>query len=317
MISIIIPVYNAESSLERCVESLITQTYTDWEMILVDDGSSDKSVLMCDQYAMSDKRIKVFHLINSGVSAARNYGLSKAQGEWVLFIDSDDYADSKYFEDFLKYSKDVTEKTLVVQGLIRENAVSVLKIPFEEAIYDKKDLIEGLLHNNLFTFGAPYCKLYNNKLLKRNNITFPLEYNYGEDTIFFLRYLLYVDSLYISPSCNYHYVEGNTNSLSRKCHSFFQLKAYFIDFMDSLKNLSKESLFTKNLLKINRPSIDGLLKRMILDMYRQGYTKSQLKKCYRDMRCLILEYKCFRFSRLALIILFCPSIIFNILLKYK
>lgn len=91
MVSIIIPVYNVEKVLHKCLDSVLTQTYTDFELILVDDGSSDTSGAICDIYAKSDSRIRVFHKPNAGVSSARNLGLNEAHGEWVIFIDSDDY----------------------------------------------------------------------------------------------------------------------------------------------------------------------------------------------------------------------------------
>lgn len=91
MVSIIIPVYNVEKVLRRCLDSVIVQAYTDFELILVDDGSTDASGSICDKYAKSDSRIRVFHKSNAGVSSARNVGLDEARGEWVIFIDSDDY----------------------------------------------------------------------------------------------------------------------------------------------------------------------------------------------------------------------------------
>ncbi len=90
-ISIIVPVYNAEKILHRCVNSIINQSYKDWELLLVDDGSIDRSALICDDYVKQDKRIKVFHKQNGGVSSARNSGIKLAKGDWIIFLDSDDY----------------------------------------------------------------------------------------------------------------------------------------------------------------------------------------------------------------------------------
>ena len=90
-ISVIVPVYNAEKWLRRCVDSILAQTFTDFELLLIDDGSTDGSPAICDEYAQRDSRIKVFYQKNSGVSAARNSGLDHARGEWILFVDADDY----------------------------------------------------------------------------------------------------------------------------------------------------------------------------------------------------------------------------------
>ena len=101
-ISIIVPVYNVEQYLQSCIDSIITQTYTDWELLLVDDGSPDRSGEICDEYAKKDNRIRVFHKRNGGVSSARNLGLDKAQGEWVTFIDADDYILSDFIKGLYK-----------------------------------------------------------------------------------------------------------------------------------------------------------------------------------------------------------------------
>ena len=92
-ISVIVPVYNAERYLPRCIESILSQTYSDWQLVLVDDGSKDMSLKMCMSFAQKDKRILVIHQENAGAGAARNTGLSRAQGDYIVFIDSDDYVD--------------------------------------------------------------------------------------------------------------------------------------------------------------------------------------------------------------------------------
>lgn len=100
VVSIIVPVYNAEKTLKRCVNSIINQLYKDWELLLVDDGSTDDSSIICDEYAQQDRRIRVFHKQNGGVSSARNVGLDNAIGEWVTFIDSDDWIEKRMLNIF-------------------------------------------------------------------------------------------------------------------------------------------------------------------------------------------------------------------------
>lgn len=113
-ISIIVPVYNAESYLKRCLDSIINQTYKNIEIILIDDGSTDKSGMICDEYKSHDDRIIVIHKANSGVSSARNSGLDIAGGEYIAFIDSDDYVPKNYLEMLLNDMTDETE--MVVCG---------------------------------------------------------------------------------------------------------------------------------------------------------------------------------------------------------
>lgn len=106
-ISVIIPVYNAENYVGRCIESVQSQTYNDWQMILVDDGSKDKSLEICQKYAALDKRIHVIHQENQGPGIARNTGIAAAKGEYIVFVDSDDYIEKDYFELLAKHDEDV------------------------------------------------------------------------------------------------------------------------------------------------------------------------------------------------------------------
>ena len=111
-ISVIIPVYNAESTLRRCVDSVLAQTFTDFECLLINDGSKDRSGEICDEYAAGDSRIRVFHKENGGVSSARNLGLDNATGEWIAFVDSDDWVGEKYLESFSEY----LDADLIISG---------------------------------------------------------------------------------------------------------------------------------------------------------------------------------------------------------
>ena len=116
-------------TLHRCVDSILAQTFTDWELLLIDDGSPDRSGEICDEYASKDTRIKVFHKENGGVSSARNTGLDVANGEWIVFADSDDWCENNYLSDFFEI-EDLQETDVVLQGRKNEvngEVVSILK----------------------------------------------------------------------------------------------------------------------------------------------------------------------------------------------
>lgn len=104
-ISVIVPVFNTEKYLRLCVESILAQTYTNIEVLLIDDRSKDASGKICDEYALKDKRVKVFHKLNGGVSSARNFGLERATGKWITFVDSDDYIEKDYLITLSKYTE--------------------------------------------------------------------------------------------------------------------------------------------------------------------------------------------------------------------
>ena len=104
LLSIIVPVYNTEKTIRQCVDSILSQEYNDFELLLIDDGSKDASPAICDEYARQDDRVRVFHKENGGVSSARNLGIDNAQGEWITFVDADDYITSNYLVNIDSYS---------------------------------------------------------------------------------------------------------------------------------------------------------------------------------------------------------------------
>ena len=161
-ISVIIPVYNTEKYLHRCIDSVLVQTFTDWEMLLIDDGSTDDSAIICDEYAAKDERIRVFHKENGGVSSARNLGLDHAQGEWITFVDSDDYIE----ENFLKSFDGNLDADLVLGNiqLIRKQEVEEVGSHISPGYYnDIKSGVANCLTNLCFL--APWGKMFRRQLL--------------------------------------------------------------------------------------------------------------------------------------------------------
>lgn len=200
IVSIIIPVYNAEKTLKRCVDSIIRQTYSDWELLLVDDGSCDASSKMCDEYALKDTRIKSFHQRNQGVSAARNLGLDQARGKWILFVDSDDYLLDDTLHLGPQYSEDLIVflfKTLDSQGHLNEWR-SVPPV----VCSNRKMMADYLLSNIHFCiFRSPWTKFFKRDLI--GDLRFDERIKIGEDTIFVEQYLKKCTSLRVCPDIFY------------------------------------------------------------------------------------------------------------------
>ena len=164
-ISIIIPVYNVEDYLSMCIESVIAQTYKDWELILVDDGSPDNSGSICDEYASRDPRIRVIHKKNAGVSAARNTGIEAANGEWISFIDSDDWVDTDYLE---KFELDKDDADLIIQGLEyydNRNGQYFKQIKVADCILSGTDSKKLVADNNVLGSGYPVAKAYRKSII--------------------------------------------------------------------------------------------------------------------------------------------------------
>lgn len=221
-ISIIVPVYNVVKYLPRCIESIIEQEETEWELILIDDGSKDGSALICDQFAARDSRIVVVHKGNEGVSIARNVGLSLVRTDWVCFVDSDDWVEPGYLSDMLACADD--EYTVVYGNLIhdyegnRPSSISSNYKDGDSCELTEKGVARFILSNRIIESGYPVAKIFNRKIIA-TGLRFNSGISYHEDHIFVLDYLLSVDRIVLSSRPNYHYMHrSSANSLSKKKH---------------------------------------------------------------------------------------------------
>lgn len=215
MISIIIPVYNTALYLDKCIESVLNQTYHNFECILVDDGSTDNSLRKCQYWSLKDSRIKVFHQKNQGVSVARNKGINVAKGEYITFIDSDDWVEVCYLEHMreamLQHSVD-----LVISGFVQKTNNSCLHFSCDDKLIklSSSNINEFVELNKKFLLYGPCVKLYKSQIVKKNSIEFPSQYSYGEDLIFNYCYLNCIKSLYVIDRVEYNYRILGSGTLS-------------------------------------------------------------------------------------------------------
>lgn len=213
LISIVVPIYNCERYLEKCVDSLVNQSFQNIEIILIDDGSKDRSLEICNQYKAKDNRIKVFSQNNSGVSSARNLGISIATGKWISFVDSDDfvehelYSKMKYLMDIhsdselycFNYISDENDKEVIINGknVFEELNSSEIQIGIFE-----KEYINGFVWN----------KIFSTNILRIDNMKFDTEIFGCEDLLFCFNYIKKIKkSVYINDAL-YHYVKHNSSS---------------------------------------------------------------------------------------------------------
>lgn len=202
-ISVIVPVYKAEQFIARCIESILNQAYCNIELLLIDDGSPDKSGLICDNYASCDNRVRVFHKENGGVSSARNVGLDNAVGDLIFFCDSDDWIDADSFEVYIH-----SEMSDIVQ--IPRDGGSNLKNYKKDIYCTRKQNFIRFISNN-FTYEI-WGKLYKREII--DDVRFSLDISVGEDVMFLLAIYRNVRSYYISSSVGmYHYNDANSNSI--------------------------------------------------------------------------------------------------------
>ena len=218
LVSIIIPVYNVAQYLDQCLQSVMDQSYTDWECILVDDGSKDGSGVQCDEWSKRDSRFRVIHQQNQGVSAARNKGLDVSQGAWICFIDSDDWVRPNYIQHLVESIDD--EVDYIVSGCqtVVEGCVSTKTIPNRKVRFELDNSCE-IPFTDLFRkhlINGPCHKLYRHSILSQHNIRFPELIAYGEDLLFNYEYLKYVNKIATVPQSDYYYRQLIGISLSHK-----------------------------------------------------------------------------------------------------
>jgi len=215
-VSIIVPVYNASVYLESCLETLSKQTYLNYEVLLINDGSTDNSLDICVKYSNIYNNFITYSQVNKGVSSARNYGLKKASGEWITFVDSDDAVDKNYLEVLTKGIKNV-KHDLIISGYYINYVYEqyhILKIP--EIIYS------NTLQEKLFSierkglFNSIYSKLYKKCILSKHDIMFDEKLNNGEDLVFNCEYYKHVTNVQLIDQAAYHYKKRDISSLVNK-----------------------------------------------------------------------------------------------------
>lgn len=253
LISIIVPVYNKEKVVRRCVESILKQTYKNIEVIIVDDGSKDNSLKICRQLELNDSRIKVIYKKNGGVSSARNEGLKIAQGQYIGFVDSDDWIENNMYEKLykamIKNDADIASCyfTYEKNGLIEEATYKQCKFKDETCLSKEECCIELTKIYNRHIGWENCNKLFNKRVLK--NIKFDSTITNGEDWLFFCSVLSVSKKIVYIPNNLYHYVyEENSasnfyrNSYLSACKASEKVLKLNLPFTKKSENNIKESI---------------------------------------------------------------------------
>lgn len=233
-VSVIIPIYNVKSYLERCVDSVINQTYKNIEIVLVDDGSTDGSSKLCDEIKLRDERIKVYHKENGGLGSARNYGFKNSKGDYILFLDSDDYIELDTIEKMIMYK----EYDIVCCGFNRMDeetkkvySEEMINIPFDEIQIDDKNIMQ-----TAFLSPSGWGKLFKRELI--NGIEFSSNKKAIEDTLFYLEIIPKTKKIKYINEILWHY-------MVRKDSLIMSITE------------EKADLFERNLLEIKNKYIDN------------------------------------------------------------
>lgn len=219
LVSIIVPIYNSDKWLDLCLKSILKQSYKNFELLLIDDGSTDNSGVICDIYAKKDSRIMVFHKKNEGVSIARNYGLSLAKGKYVQFIDSDDIVDSEMTKKLIRLIEEkntdmvmckvhfLDENEMYCHSLKNNNTINIGKMTKVEVLKNiiRDDGFQGFLVN----------KLFKKKILDLNNIKFDEHISICEDLLFCCQYLACINSVAYTTEKLYGYIQHENSALHK------------------------------------------------------------------------------------------------------
>ena len=249
LISIIIPVYKTEQYLCKCLDSVLAQTYTDWECICIDDGSPDGCPAILDQYAARDSRFHVIHKPNGGVSSARNAGIDCAKGDWFCFVDSDDYITPDHLQTMISTGIDKDDKQIdmVNCGVMTETSGSSYNP--ETKIYDYASLgtILPVFLKKVITLYTPWCKLIRRSVILDNNIRFNPKIRLCEDTIFSYTCLAHSRAVEMIPVVSYVY-SGEWSNTKYKLT------------WDELSNMHHELLASRRLLRNAFPGIEEMVR---------------------------------------------------------
>ena len=276
IISVIIPVYNGEKYIHVCIDSVLKQSFSDFEILLIDDGSTDNSGQICENYAEKDKRIRVFHIANSGVSKARNIGIEKAYGIYGVFVDCDDWIGSNYLQELYDCTFWVPKhEFLVISGYTKfdfynHSVYSRHKVKEIGAFFfaNEKDILSSS-RLDFVRFNFVWGKLFVLNIVKKLNIHFDERIYFLEDLVFCMEYLKHVNTLCLSENTDYYYRVNNPKSMS--FHSYSAEDEYY-----TYKELNRLVIDLAKTHSLTNEYLDGLVRaseQYLLRVCRSLYYK--------------------------------------------
>jgi glycosyltransferase involved in cell wall biosynthesis len=233
MISIIVPAYNSEKTIRRCLDSILAQTYTDWECLVIDDGSTDDTPAICDEYAAADSRFRVFHKQNGGVSSARNVGLDNAIGQWVTFCDSDDWVFPCWLTNYMENLS--PEYDVIIQGIKSTKPLGNkqrLSCGFDYS-GNSSIAIDYMYDNDMLGFTVN--KLFKASIINENKIRFNERLSFNEDGVFVIEYLSRAKKTCSTSKIGYYYYVPNWSAKYERYNN-----------MEEYLSLCKNALITHN-----------------------------------------------------------------------
>lgn len=226
LVSVIVPVYRAEAYIGKCVESILHQTYRNLEIILVDDGSPDRCPEICDKYKQADQRICVIHQQNSGVSAARNAGISQAHGKWITFADSDDFCRPQWVEVMIRHAMETGAELSICdysmqydEEIPKAERIQQVSVPLiEQMLLDRNTAMYWALLPDYYQ-GYSFNKIFQLSIIQDNHLCFDKSISIQEDSVFLISYLRFCTTIFYDSIPLYVYIQHKTGTINSLLNS--------------------------------------------------------------------------------------------------
>ena len=279
-ISIVVPIYNREKWLRNCLDSISSQTFKDWECILVNDGSTDNSLKIAQEYAENDERFIVFSQENQGVSAARNLGLDHTQGKWLAFVDSDDEISPDYLEILHKLGEDYNVDLVNASSIYPYNGNKKRSIILNDTFYTFQEEDFG---NHFYSRMPGIIKLYRLNLIKEHHLRFETKFHFAEDLIFCIEFYLRAQRFATSSKAIYKYYIRNEdkNQLHKQFDDFHteielynRIVSYYKQITARYPNGNKQLIF-------RGLTLDSIIERLL------GGIECQTRHLYNATKCIV------------------------------
>ena len=303
-ISVIVPVYNAEQWLERCVDSIVAQTYTDWELLLIDDGSTDDSATICDEYAAKDERIRVSHKENGGVSDTRNYGLDLAQGKYLMFLDSDDFWLRNDVLEMLigkaeEYDLDIVRGEYSAMhedgSFAWSRGISEKRKQYAERVLYSGEFFEYGIHGEFF---LPLSMFKRSRI---GNLRFEKGRVFLEDMLFYSTFLLQDLKCMYLPDIRFYAYRKNENSASNKANvkklaDSFSMCYRFHDLAQNTRDVALKKKFVYNSIMMYYWTLETVAMKAYYPQRKRLIVELKLEILIHDVRNWIRDSSQFFFS---------------------
>jgi glycosyltransferase involved in cell wall biosynthesis len=308
-ISVVIPVYNVEKYLHRCVESILNQTFQDFEIILINDGSKDNSGQICDDYAQKDKRIKVIHKKNARVSAARNDGIKIAKGKYLSFIDSDDWIEPEMYQEMVYKAEELNLDFIMCDYKKKSNNYEDKRTqPIREGYYSKDDIKNELFQCLIMFENMEYPPTISNwvclfeiEFLKTNNLYYDEDIHYDEDSIFGAKIMYHANNFYYLKDHYYYNYFYNPNSTTntyneKKWDSFLKINERLVKYFGKTIEFDFSRQIKINMLYLTLSAL-GQIKysnndeKERINIVKEIMCHPNVKELFKDFKLPIVPWK--------------------------